>query len=77
MWFPNIIQTILRTGEPAEYEKDYIRKDGSRVPILLTTFIVKEHDGNPIGLAAIIRDISERKQADGYLINILPCSTLI
>src|SRR3972149_8738249 len=29
------IERILRTGEPAEYEKELIRKDGSCVPILL------------------------------------------
>jgi len=59
-----IIERILRTGKPAEYEKEYIRKDGFRVPILLTTFIVKGDDDKPIGLAAIIKDITERKKAE-------------
>ncbi len=62
-----VIERIMRTGKHAEYEKEYIRKDGSRVPILLTTFIVKGDDGKPIGLAAIIKDITERKRAEGAL----------
>lgn len=62
-----IIERIIRTGKPAEYEKEYIRKDGSRIPVLLTTFVVKGGDGKPIGLAAIIKDITERKQAEQRL----------
>jgi PAS domain S-box-containing protein len=62
-----IIERILTTGSPGEYEKEYMRKDGSRVPILLTTFVVKGNDGQPIGVAAIIKDITERKQAEEAL----------
>lgn len=61
------IERILRTGEPAEYEKEYMRKDGSRVPILLTTFLVKGRDDKPIALAAIIKDISEGKKIEKVL----------
>ena len=63
----NIIGEILRTGQPAEYEKEYVRKDGSRVPILLTTFLVREVDGKPIGVAAILKDVTERKRAAATL----------
>jgi len=62
-----IIQRILDTGIPAEYEKEYMRKDGSRVPILSTTFVVKGEDGKPIGLASIVKDITERKWAERAL----------
>ncbi len=58
------IKSILRTGKPEEYEKEYIRKDGSRVPILLTTFLIRGDDGEPIGLAAIIKDVTERRWAE-------------
>jgi len=58
------VQAVLETGEPAEYEKEYIRKDCSRVPILLTVFLVKAPDGKPIGIAAIIKDITDRRRAE-------------
>jgi PAS domain S-box-containing protein len=58
------IERVVRIGKPQEYEKEYIKKDGSRVPVLLTVFMVKGADGKPIGVAAIIKDISERKQAE-------------
>jgi len=62
-----LIDCIIRTGKPQEYEKEYIRKDGSRVPILLTTFVVKGDDGKPIGITAIIKDITERKRVEKEL----------
>ncbi|MBI2996759.1 MAG: PAS domain S-box protein [Candidatus Melainabacteria bacterium] len=60
-----IIERILQTGKPEEYEKEYIRKDGTRVPILLTVFIVRGEDKEPISLAAIIKDITEQKKIEG------------
>jgi PAS domain S-box-containing protein len=62
-----IVGRIIRTGKPEEYVKEYIRKDGSRVPILLTTFVVKGDEDKPIGVAAIIKDITKRKQAEETL----------
>jgi len=58
-----VIKKILSTGEPVEYEKEYIRKDSSRVNIQLTKFLVKDKNNLPIGFAAIIKDITERKKA--------------
>jgi len=63
-----MIEGILRTGKPQESEKEYIRKDGSRVPVSLTTFVVKGTDGKPIGVAAIVKDVTERKRLQEELL---------
>ncbi|MEE9167897.1 MAG: PAS domain S-box protein [Candidatus Neomarinimicrobiota bacterium] len=59
-----MVGSMIRTGEPVEYEKEYIKKDGSRVPILLTVFAALGKTGLPIGVAAIVRDISEQKESE-------------
>ncbi len=61
------IEEILRTGNPQEYEKEYIRKDGSRAPVRLSVFLVKGSDGTVISLAAIITDLTKRKRAEEEL----------
>ncbi len=66
-WETRLVEGVMKTGKPAEYEKEYIRKDGSRVPILLTVFDVKGSEGKSIGAAAIIKDITERKQVEKEL----------
>ncbi len=58
-----IVAQVLQTGKPVEYEIDYLRKNGSQVPVSITLFAVKEDDGKPIGLAAIVRNLTERKRA--------------
>lgn len=61
------VNKIIEFNQPAELEKEFIRKDGSRVPVSVTAYSVKGNDGSPIGLAAIIRDITERKAAEEQL----------
>jgi PAS domain S-box-containing protein len=55
---------VLETGQPLEYEKEYIRKDGSRVPVLLTVFVIRDAQDRPFGLGATIKDMTERKKAE-------------
>ena len=49
------------------YEKEYWRKDGVIVPVELRVFLVKDEEGKNQGMWALVRDISERKQADTIL----------
>jgi PAS domain S-box-containing protein len=58
------VAQVLQAGEPVEYEIDYLRKNGSQVPVSITVFAVKEDDGQPTGLAAIVRNLTERKRAE-------------
>jgi PAS domain S-box-containing protein len=59
-----VVAQVLQTCESAEYEIDYLRKDGSQVPVSITVFALKGDDGKPTGIAAIIRDLTERKRAE-------------
>jgi PAS domain S-box-containing protein len=54
-----MVEKVLRTGEAVEYEKEFIAKDGSRVPVSLTVFLVKEINGEPTALAAIIKNSTD------------------
>ena len=49
------------------YEKEYIRKDGTVFPVELRTFLLRNEAGEPAGMWAIVRDITERKRADAAL----------
>ncbi len=60
----SLVEMLLSTGESVEYEKEYIRKDGSRVPVLVTTFPVGSKDEKPAGIGEIIKDITERKRME-------------
>lgn len=61
----NIIknQTMVR-GYSKEYEKEYIKKNGTTLPITIRSWLTKDKQGEPVGTWAIIRDITERKQAE-------------
>ena len=49
------------------YEKEYRRKDGTVFPVELRTFLLRDDQGKPTGMWAIVRDISERKRAEAAL----------
>ena len=59
-----IEKQVMVRGYSDLYEKEYRCKDGSILPIELRTYLSRDHDGTPIGMWAIIRDISKRKQAE-------------
>ena len=63
-------ESVIRTGQAVRYEKQYLRKDGTRVPVALTTFIVRDQAGQPTGLAAIIRDVTEQYQLQREILEI-------
>jgi PAS domain S-box-containing protein len=64
-------QTMLEemhlTGRPVRYEKEYLRKDGSRVPVELLVQLVRDENGRPQYYYSFITDITERKQAEEFV----------
>ena len=52
---------ILTRGFSDVYEKEYLHKDGTVIPVELKTFLIRDHEGDPLYMWAIVRDITERK----------------
>ncbi len=53
---------VMGRGFSDEYEKEYVRKDGSIAPISLRTILVRDEAGQPIRFMGIVRDITELKR---------------
>ncbi|MFZ2855494.1 MAG: PAS domain S-box protein, partial [Rhodocyclaceae bacterium] len=63
-----IAEQVLVEGESPIYEKEFRRKDGTVLPVELKTVLVKDKDGQPSGMWAVVRDISERKRSEARLV---------
>jgi PAS domain S-box-containing protein len=55
-------------GVPARYEKEYIRKDGTRVPVELLVHVVRSETGEPLHYQAFVTDLTERKLTEKDLL---------
>ena len=58
---------ILARGYSDEYEKEYIRKDGTAFPISIRVWLVKNEQEQPVGMWGIVRDITAHKRAEEEL----------
>ena len=58
---------ILERGYSDVYEKEYRRKDGTIFPVELHTVLLRDEQGLPRGMWAIVRDITSRKKMDTAL----------
>jgi diguanylate cyclase (GGDEF)-like protein/PAS domain S-box-containing protein len=58
---------IIKRGYSDIYEKEYIRKDGTVFPVELHTVLLRDEQGNPARMWAIVRDITERVRAEQTL----------
>jgi PAS domain S-box-containing protein len=59
-----VAEQILARGFSDVYEKEYRRKDGSLFPVELRTFLLRDSTGQPAGMWAIVRDLTERRKAE-------------
>ncbi len=59
-----IEQQVMKRGYSDLYEKEYVRKDGTTFPIELRTYALRDDKGNPTGMWAVIRDITDRRRTE-------------
>jgi PAS domain S-box-containing protein len=60
--------TVYRTGKPIEaFEWEAIGKDGTRRFVQVSVSLIRGPTGEPVGFRGIVRDITERKQAEEAL----------
>ncbi len=60
-------EQVLQRGYSDVYEKEYRKKDGTVFPVELRAFLIRDAAAQPVGMWAIVRDITERKRAEAAL----------
>jgi C4-dicarboxylate-specific signal transduction histidine kinase len=55
------VEEVKRAGSVQPYEREYLRKDGSRVPVLVGSAVFDERRGEGV---AFVLDLTERKRAE-------------
>jgi len=62
-----LIAQLHATGQPVRYEKEYVRKDGRRVPIEILVHLARDEEGNPLYYYSFFTDLTARKTLEGQL----------
>jgi PAS domain S-box-containing protein len=62
-----IQRQVLVRGYSDIYQKEYRRRDGTVFPVELRVNLIRDEAGNPTGMWAVIRDITQRQQAEAAL----------
>lgn len=63
-----IIQEVLKHAYSGIYEKEYIKKDGTTLPVEIRTCTIKGADERPPEFWSVIRDISARKHLESQIL---------
>ncbi len=55
---------ILKRGYCESYRKEYLRRDGRRVPVSVRQWLVRDQAQQPLRIMAMVRDITEYKKIE-------------
>ncbi len=55
---------VMKEGDSGEYEKENIRQDGVIFPVVVRMWLMKDEEGIPNGLWALVRDVSEKMSSE-------------
>jgi PAS domain S-box-containing protein len=59
------VEELQRTGIAAPWEKEFLRKDGTRVPVLIGVAMLKASEGSVL---AYVVDLTERRRLEGQFL---------
>ncbi|MBI5823324.1 MAG: PAS domain S-box protein [Chloroflexi bacterium] len=62
-----VVTRLLQGEHIPSYERIFRRKDGSHIPVEINVELIKDHNGSPLYIQSVTRDITERKEADQQL----------
>jgi PAS domain S-box-containing protein len=59
---------LRRQGSVQNWETEWCRKDGTRLPVEINITFLRDHAGNATGAVAAVRDITERRAIEQHLL---------
>jgi len=63
-----LFNKVYKTGEPSKiFDWEFTKKDGRTITVEISVSLMKDSQGNAVGFRGVIRDITERKQAEEAL----------
>lgn len=74
----NIIKRLIASKRYSdEYEKEYIKKNGAIFPVSLKVWLIRNKQGEPLGVWGIVRDITDRKNTEKEILGDLLDSHMV